>query len=170
MERMIRSSSHSGHELELLADLYEESGDEEARLRVLGRLAQYWLDKVQDDKPMRIVKRGVAREKGAKEKLYSYIPEHYGDAILLKSLEARVRQRKYRYYNFANDETYRYLMKHYKSAGNYAGIVKLLNLRLEHGDIDFDFYIEAKEILNEEDWHRFEKEFIDRMRKKGWIM
>lgn len=181
IERMAKSHSFSSYYTGLLAGLYEELGDEEASLKTLEsnlqygmdywRLAEYWIERGQDDKALDIVKVGIDKGEGRKEELYIYMQEYHRrqndyDAIL------RIFKSKFEgqrgYYIIANDETYRLLMDHYESTDDYAGKAKLLNLRLScETNPDFQFYEEAEGMLRESDWRSFEKKFIARIEKRG---
>ena len=58
-------------------------------------------------------------------------------------------------------------MNHYGNTGDYAGIVDLLDMRLAHESrLGFEFYQEAEEKLEKDDWSDFEKRFIARAKKK----
>ena len=182
MERIAESPSRPSQNHVLLAHLYKEIGDDGARLMVLEsslrdvmdywRLAQYWIEKDQNDKALEVMKEGIEKGEGNKEKLYLYMQAHYearGDYdAILKLLELKIQRSQYSYYGLENDETYKYLMNHYKSTDNYKGEVELLNLRLASDSrIDFRFYKEARDMLQGSDWSNFEKLFVDRIKKRG---
>ena len=182
LQKMIKPGSFSSYYQQLLSGLYEEIGDDEAALRTLEsnleygmdywRLAQYWIDRDQDDKALEIVKEGIEKGEGRKEELYLYMQEHYErqndyDAML-KSLESKIQESPWGYHSLGDDETYKRLMSHYESTDDYAGKVKLLDLRLAHQTrLDLGFYKESEEILRKSDWPDFEERFIARIKKKG---
>ena len=175
LEKAISSSRYSSYKRELLAELYEEIGDDEASLRALEmdltygmdywRLAQYWINRGQDDKALEVVKEGLEKGEGRKEELYLYMQKRYEqrkdyDAILLM-LKSKIQDARGGFHTIGNDETYKSLMGHYESTGNYAGIVDLLEMRLTHESrLDFEFYQEAEGKLDEDDWPDFEKRII----------
>ena len=181
LEKGAGKSSYSSYRNQLLAELYEEIGDDEASLRSLEkdlnygmdywRLAQYWIDREQNDKALEIVKQGLEKGEGRKEELYLYMQKHHErrkdyDAVLLM-LKSKIQDVRGGFHSIGNDEAYRSLMDHYGSTGDYAGIVDLLEMRLSHENrLDFSFYQESEEKLEKDDWSDFEKRFTARAKKK----
>jgi len=79
----------------------------------------------------------------------------------------KMQENRCSHYNIGNDKTYKNLMSHYESTGNYDGIVDLLDMRLAHESrLDFGFYQEAEGKLKEDDWADFERRFIARAEKQ----
>ena len=135
------------------------------------RLAQYWIDRDQDDKALEIVKEGIEKGEGRKEELYLYMQEHHErhndyDAVLV-ILKSKIQEGGRGHYSIGSDEAYKSLMEHYESTGDYSGIVEILDIRLANESrLDFEFYQEAKKKLKEDDWPDFESRFIARAKKK----
>jgi uncharacterized Zn finger protein len=185
LEKGAKSSTNRSYYTQLLAELYEEIGDDEASLKALEnnlhygmdywRLAQYWIDKGNDYKALEIVKEGLEKGEGRKEELYLYMREYYEKRkdhdALLALFESKIKEYKSGFYAaIKNDEIYKDLMHYYETKGNYAGVVNLLKLRLEYeGHLDFAFYKEAKDELNEQDWQDFEKKFITTIKRSLYI-
>jgi uncharacterized Zn finger protein len=183
LEKAVESSSFSSYKRQLLAGLYEEIGDDEASLRALEkdlqygmdywRLAQYWIDRGQNDKALEIVKEGLEKGEGRKEELYLYMQKYHErsndyDAVLT-ILKSKIQGGRGGYFaSIGSDEAYKSLMDHYESTGDYAGIVDLLDMRLAHeGRLGFEFYKEAEGKLKGDDWADFERRFIARAKKQG---
>ncbi|MFC1717475.1 hypothetical protein ACFL6S_27690 [Candidatus Poribacteria bacterium] len=161
--------------------LVYQIGDDEASLRALEtdltygmnywRLAQYWIEREQNDKALEIVKEGLEKGEGRKEELYLYMQKYHEqhkdyDAILLM-LKSKIQDARGGYYSIGNDEAYKSLMDHYESTGDYSGIVDLLDMRLTNERrLDFEFYQEAEKRLKANDWSDFEKRFIARAKKE----
>lgn len=173
-------SSYSGHRKELLADLYERIGDNEASLKILEnnlhygmdywRLAEYWIDRKKNDKALEIVKEGLEKGEGRKDELYLYMQKyhekHKDYDTLLALFKSKIKEYKSGFYNMGNDEIYKSLLNHYESISDYNGIVNLLELRLTHeSQPDFNFYKEAKDKLTIQDWGNYEKRFIANITK-----
>jgi hypothetical protein len=182
LEKKFKSSSHS-YNRELLAELYDKIGDDEARLRILESklqygmdywsLAQYWIDKRKHDKALEIVKEGLAKGEGRKEELYTYMQNRYEKQndydALLELFKSKIKENKASFNYMVNDEIYKSLMQHYKSTNDYTGIVNLLELRLNHeGRFDLEFYKEAKDNLKEQDWSNFETKFITKSKNNRY--
>jgi len=176
LEKKVKSG-HSDHYQGLIADLYEQIGDDEASLRILEknlhygmdywRLAEYWIQRDRDDKALEIVKNGLEKGEGRKDELYDYMQKHFEKSkdydSVLTLLKSKLSDSRFSY--VGNDETYKSLMNHYESKNDYTGIANLLRLRLEHErELNFDFYKEAQDKLKEQDWQAFEKKFIDRIK------
>jgi uncharacterized Zn finger protein len=178
LEKAVKSSN-SSYKRELLANLYEKIGDNEASLRTLEsnlhygmdywRLAQYWIGKRKYDKVLEVVKEGLEKGEGRKDELYQYMREHHEkhkdyDA-LLALFKSKINDYKTGFYNIGSDKIYKSLMHHYESISNYNGIVNLLELRLAHeSQLDFKFYQEAKSKLTDQDWSDYEGRFIAKVK------
>jgi uncharacterized Zn finger protein len=181
LEKAAGKSFYSSYKRQLLATLYEEIGDDKASLRALEmdltygmdywRLAQYWIERKQNDKALEIVKQGLEKGEGRKEELYLYMQRHHErhkdyDAILLM-LKSKIQDARSGYHSIGNDEAYKNLMDHYESTGDYAGIIDLMDMRLTNERrLDFEFYQEAEKRMKEDDWANFEKRFIARAKKE----
>ncbi|MEK7396676.1 MAG: SWIM zinc finger family protein, partial [Candidatus Poribacteria bacterium] len=106
-------SSYSGHRKELLADLYERIGDNEASLKILEnnlhygmdywRLAEYWIDRKKNDKALEIVKEGLEKGEGRKDELYLYMQKyhekHKDYDTLLALFKSKIKEYKSGFYN-----------------------------------------------------------------------
>ncbi len=159
----------------LLAKLYEATGDTEAQRNTLEahlkegidywRLAQFWLAQNDKLKALEVAWQGIERGEGRKVEVYAFVQEELqrrGDYEAIAGLlQRKVEKQEFdTHHHFLHDGTYACLWEHYTASNDYEGQKYLLNLRLEHHDIDLDFFKTAKRFLNEADWPDFESRII----------
>ncbi|GBD96070.1 MAG TPA: hypothetical protein ENG83_15045 [Nitrospirae bacterium] len=182
---------HTSYYKDLLADLYEMTGDEETKLKTLERdleygmdywrLAEHWIDKGDSSKALEIVKDGIKKGEGRKDELYAYLLQHYEKqndyGQILHLLKMKIEENGQAYFRgLNNDKIYQSLKKHYKSRNDYEGQADLLEMRLNCKDADLDLYKEAGKTLKKEDRDVFEKKMLDQLRNakggkrsyRGW--
>ncbi|GAK52537.1 hypothetical protein U14_03788 [Candidatus Moduliflexus flocculans] len=159
----------------LLAQLYEATGDTEAQRRTLEahlkdgidywRLAQYWLAQHDRGKALEVAWQGIERGEGRKVEVYAFVQDELrqrGDYKAIAGLlHRKVEKQEFdTHHHFLHDGTYNCLWEHYAATHDYDGQKYLLNLRLDHHDIDLDFFKTAKACLHETDWPAFEARII----------
>jgi hypothetical protein len=173
IDKLTPSAKSSSYNRDLLAGLYDEIGDDQARLRVLEsrleygmdywELARYWLDKGDGDKATEIVQTGVVKGEGRKTELYQYLLEQLqnrGDyAGVEQLLRDKIQRNDLEMGGLRQDPVYQALNRHYQSTGNYEGQRKLLTMCLDPREIDLKLYQEAGRVLDKS--HR--QEFRDHL-------
>lgn len=175
MLKQAMKKTNSSYYQGLLANLYEATGDTEAQRKTLEahlkdgvdywRLAQYWLAQHDRGKALDVAWQGIERGEGRKVEVYAFVQEELrqrGDYEAIAGLlQRKVEKQEFdTHHHFLHDGTYVCLWEHYTTAQNYDGQKYLLNLRLDHHDIDLDFFKTAKACLNETDWPAFEARII----------
>ncbi len=175
MLKQAMKKTNSSYYQGLLAKLYEATGDTEAQRKTLEahlkdgidywRLAQYWLAQNDRPKALEVAWQGIERGEGRKVEVYAFVQEELqrrGDyEAIVGLLQRKVDKQEFdTHHHFLHDGTYVCLWEYYTTAHDYEGQTQLLNLRLEHHDIDLDFFKTAKRCLNETDWPTFESRII----------
>jgi len=173
-------SKESSFHKDLLVDLYEKIGDEEAQRKTLEsklvygldywELAQYWLKKGKHDKALEIVQQGLEKGEGRKSELYDYLQKYYEEqknyGQIFALLERKAAKGELNYHNsLRTDPIYECLKRHYQAQKDYQGQINLLELRLSSQQIDLDLYKEAEKILRKDDWPAFEQQLLRRLEK-----
>jgi uncharacterized Zn finger protein len=180
LEHKLTRASFKSYYQDLLADLYEQIGDSEARLKTLERhlqyggdywrLAQYWFEHGNDDKAWEVVQEGIEQGEGRKVELYEALQQRYQQRQDYEQIFQLLRQKLERNEldysrNLTNDSTYQCLWEHYAAAQDYAGQTKLLQLRLNYNDVTLDLYQTAEQTLRAADWAEFEARIIENLQQ-----
>ncbi len=159
----------------LLADLYTLIGDDQAKLRTLEsdleyglgywRLAEYWLEKGDQEKALKIVKEGIEKGQGRKVELYQFLQEQYEKAGDYDGLSSLFREKLTRgdveRDKIADDPLYQSLEAYYQATKNYPEQVKLLEVGLTLGNVDLKFFKHCRKVLRSEDWPKFEQNILN---------
>ena len=181
----------SSYNKKLLAELYTLTGDDQARLRTLESdlrygmgywsLAEYWLEKGNQEKALVVVREGIEKGQGRKDELYQFLQKEYekaSDYDLLSRLwqEKRTRGDIDRG-RIADDPLYKSLEGYYQTTKNYPEQVKLLEMGLTLENMDLKFFKHCRKILHPEDWPKFEQTTLNLFEKaikkeesiRGWM-
>ena len=181
LERLIHGKSHKSYYQDLLARLYAEIGDDESQLKTLEngleyggdywRLAQYWLERDDEEKAFNIVNDGIEKGTGRKTELYGYLcvyfQKHKQYEKIYDMLLKKIQQNELD--NFGRkiytDSAYYCLWRHYEKQKDYSNQVKLIQLCLEHKQIDLELYKTAKQTLKLDDWQIYDQEVIHSLKE-----
>ena len=156
LEANARASSYSKT---LLADLYALIGDDQAKLRTLEsdleygmgywRLAEYWLEKGNQEKALTIVREGIAKGQGRKDELYQFLREQSEQSGDYDGLSRLLREKLSRgdlnRGTIADDQIFQSLECYYQETHNYSEQVKLLEMGLTLKDMDLKFFKHCRE-------------------------
>jgi hypothetical protein len=175
----------------LLAELYALIGDDRATLRTLEsdlqygmgywRLAEYWLEKGNQEKALAVVREGIEKGQGRKDELYQFLQATYekaGDYDGLCRLWEEKRTRgDVASGRIADDMLYQSLEGYYQATKNYPEQVKLLEMGLTLENLNLNFFKRCRKVLQAEDWAKFEKRIITLLEKaiqkdessRGWF-
>ncbi len=177
IEKLKPCAAKDPYDRTLLASLYAKVGDEEARLAALEqelkygsdywRLAQYWIEKKDDEKALSIVKTGIDKGEGKKTELYDFLNKSLvakGDyEAISQLLQNKIKNGELKARQLREDPLYQALKKQYASRGDYDGQAELLKISLSLDDIDFGLFQEAEQALKADDREKFEKELLRRL-------
>ena len=181
LERKLNHSSYGSYYQGLISSLYEAIGDTDAQRKTLEknlqygmdywRLAEYWLEQHNKEKALEVVQEGLEKGEGRKIELYSFMQQYYEKqddyARIFDLLQQKIEKQDLDNRNhFVHDSTYQCLWQHYSEQGDYQGTHTLLTIRLHNNDIDPEFYKEAEEILDENDWKDFEPRIIQNLQER----
>ena len=181
LEKQVQGKSFKSYYQDLLARLYSVIGDEESQLKILEngleygadywRLAQYWVERQDDEKAFKIVNDGIEKGKGRKTELYGYLcvyfQKHKQYEKLYDMLLKKIRKNELDHLGIKiyKDSAYYCLWRHYEKQKDYSNQVKLIQLCLEHKQIDLEFYKTAKQTLKSDDWQVFDQEVIHSLKE-----
>lgn len=171
----------SSYEKTLLVNLYKKMNDEESQRKILEEnlyygmdyweLANFWIEKGEDERALGIIKEGIEKGEGRKDELIQYLNDYYKKIddyesiyqLLLKTLGD---EKDHFRFNIKSNILYQTLKEHYITKESYENLLKIFELRLlDMKNIDFDFYLEIENKLHEKDKMIFHNKIIKNLKK-----